>query len=91
MADINKSSESVTYKYVVVAWQKIDGELFESVQAECLPLTKTGLKLLEKKVGGTALFMGKDEKTKESQLWEGLIEGLFGNFFVLLLLPDTEI
>ena len=40
MADINKSSESVTYKYVVVAWQKIDGELFESVQVECLPTHK---------------------------------------------------
>ena len=39
------------------------------------------MKVLEKEVGGTVLFMGKDEKTKESQLWEGLIDRLFGNFF----------
>ena len=45
MADINKSSETVTS----TLW-KMDGELFESVWVECLPLTKTGLKVLEKKL-----------------------------------------
>ena len=66
-------------KWVVIDWEKKDGEVLSSVLVEALPVGKITLKLKEKKVGGAAIMMAKDSTaSKETNLWEGKIIGLFG-------------
>ena len=55
-----------------------DGVCLDSEQVEACPISKNGLVVQEKKIGGIVVQTCKDKILKENQFWEGRVEGLFG-------------
>ena len=65
-------------KWIVIVWGKKDGVCLDSEQVEACPISKNGLVVQEKKIGGIVVQTCKDKISKENQFWEGRVEGLFG-------------